>query len=81
MKKNMGVIDRLLRATIALAVVILYLAGQITGAAAAVLGILAAIFLVTSITGFCPVLKVLGITTMTDEECRKADPGSHTCAH
>ena len=38
MKKNLGMIDRLLRAAIAIAVVILYFAGQITGTAAAILG-------------------------------------------
>jgi Na+(H+)/acetate symporter ActP len=38
MKKNMGMIDRLLRATIAVAVVVLYLAGQLTGTAAVILG-------------------------------------------
>jgi len=72
MKKNMGLIDRLLRAAIAAAVVVLYLAGQLTGTAAVILGVLSVIFLGTSIAGFCPVYKVLGISTLKDEA-----PGEH----
>ena len=83
MKKNLGMIDRLLRAAIAIAVVILYFAGQITGTAAAILGALAAIFLGTSIAGFCPVYKVLGISTLKDEGSEEGHPGGvhHKGAH
>lgn len=84
MKKNMSTIDRLLRAAIAIAVVVLYLADQVTGTAAAILGALSVIFLATSIAGFCPVYKVLGISTLKDEESgHHGHPGEahHTGAH
>ena len=79
MKKNVGLIDRLLRAAIAVAVVVLYLAGQLTGTAAVILGVLAVIFLGTSIVGFCPVYKVLGISTLKDEV--SGEHHGHTGTH
>ncbi|MHB8845348.1 MAG: YgaP family membrane protein [Nitrospirota bacterium] len=83
MKKNMSMIDRLLRAAIAIAVVVLYFSGQLTGTAAVILGILAVIFLGTSIAGFCPVYKVLGISTLKVEGADEGHPGGahHKGAH
>jgi len=75
MKKNMGMIDRVLRTAIAVAVVVLYLADQVTGTAAAILGVLSVIFLATSSVGFCPVYKVLGISTLKDEGSEEGHPG------
>ena len=54
MKKNMGMIDRLIRTVLALVVVVLYVAKQITGTAAIILGILAVVFLFSSFQGFSP---------------------------
>jgi len=64
MKKNMGTIDRIIRVVLALVVGILYLAGQITGTAAIVLGVFAVVFLLTSAVGFCPLYVPLGISTL-----------------
>jgi Na+(H+)/acetate symporter ActP len=64
MKKNMGTADRVLRTILAVVVVILYFAGQISGTAAVILGILAVIFLLTSAVGFCPLYAPFGISTM-----------------
>ena len=50
MKKNMGTIDRALRVTVALVIGILYLTGQISGLAAVVLGVIAVIFVLTSLS-------------------------------
>jgi hypothetical protein len=75
MKKNMGIIDRLTRTTIAVAVGLLYLADQITGTAAVILGVLSVIFVATSIVGFCPVYKLIGISTLKDEESGAGHPG------
>lgn len=72
MKKNMGIVDRLIRTALAVAVVILYLSGQLTGIAAIVLGIFAVIFLITSAIGFCPLYAVLGLSTLS-----KGEHGSH----
>ena len=53
MKKNMGRIDRVIRIVLAIVVAILYMNGSITGTAAIILGILAAVFIITSLIGFC----------------------------
>lgn len=63
MKKNMGTIDRLVRTIIAIAIIILYFTGQITGTAAIILGILAVVFLLTSAVSFCPLYVPLKINT------------------
>lgn len=67
MKKNMGTIDRVIRVILAVVVGILYYGGSITGTTAAVLGVLAVIFLVTGATGYCPLYGPFGISTMKKE--------------
>jgi hypothetical protein len=64
MKKNMGTADRIIRAIIGVAIIAFYFAGQITGTAAIVLGILTVILLATSITGVCPGYWPLNISTL-----------------
>jgi Na+/H+ antiporter NhaB len=64
MKKNMGTADRIIRAIIGVAIIVLYFAGQITGVAAIILGILTVILLATSITGVCPGYWPFGISTI-----------------
>ncbi len=78
MKKNMGMIDRVLRTILAIVVAALYFGGQLTGIAAVILGIFAVIFLVTSFIGVCPLYTLLGITTLKGEE---HDEGHHGAAH
>ena len=64
MKKNMGTVDRVIRVLLAVVVLILYLTGNITGLAAIILGVIAVIFVVTSIIGFCPLYVPLKISTI-----------------
>jgi hypothetical protein len=64
MKKNMGTIDRIIRILLAIVVVILYITGSITGVAAIILGILAIVFILTSLIGFCPLYLPLKISTI-----------------
>lgn len=54
MQKNMGKADRTIRILIAIAIGVLYYAGMISGTTAIVLGIIAAILVLTSLFGFCP---------------------------
>lgn len=68
MKRNMGTLDRSVRTILALAVVALYVTGNITGSAAIILGIIAVIFLVTSFIGFCPLYVLLGFKTIKEKE-------------
>jgi fatty acid desaturase len=63
MKKNMGVADRIIRTALAVVVAVLYFTGSITGVAAIVLGVIAAIFILTGAVGTCPLYTVLGIKT------------------
>ena len=64
MKKNVGTADRIIRAIMAVAIIALYFAGQITGTAVVILGILAVILLATSLVGICPAYLLLGISTV-----------------
>ena len=64
MKKNMGTIDRVIRVLLALVVIVLYLTGNITGIAAIILGILALVFIITSLIGFCPLYVPFKISTI-----------------
>ncbi len=63
MKPNMGALDRILRLLLSAIVLVLYFSHQITGTAAIVLGIIAAIFLITGIIGFCPLYAIFKIST------------------
>lgn len=63
MKKNMGQTDRIIRIIAAIVIAVLYFAHVITGTLAIVLGVIAVIFLVTSLIGFCPLYTLLGVST------------------
>lgn len=60
----MGTIDRVIRVLLAIVVIVLYLAGSITGVAAIILGILAVVFILTSLIGFCPLYVPFKISTI-----------------
>ena len=68
MKPNMGTLDRIIRVILAVIIGILYLTGQITGTAAIVLLIIAAIFIFTSIVSFCPLYVPLKISTRKEKQ-------------
>ena len=71
MKCNMSVLDRILRIVLAAAVLVLILLKQLGDVAAIVIGVLALIFFLTAVTGFCPVYAVL--STGTKKAC-EAEP-------
>lgn len=64
MTKNMGSADRVIRIVAALAVLGLYLAHVISGPLAAILGVAAAVFLITGFVGVCPAYIPLKISTL-----------------
>jgi quinol-cytochrome oxidoreductase complex cytochrome b subunit len=66
MKKNMGQMDRTIRTVIAVLIVVLYFTNTIAGTLAIILGALAAVLLVTSLVGMCPLYQALGISTRKD---------------
>jgi len=63
MPKNMGLIDKLVRLGAAIVVAILFFTGQISGVAAVILGILAVVFIATSLVGTCPLYLPFKIDT------------------
>ncbi len=67
MIKNMGSVDRAVRIVAALVVGALYLAGQITGTAALILGLVAVVFVLTSAAGSCPLYMLAGLSTRKKE--------------
>lgn len=63
MKKNMGMLDRIIRLVVVVIIAALYYTGQISGVAATILGIVAVVFLVTALLGWCPIYLPFGIST------------------
>ncbi len=63
MKSNMAQLDRVVRVILAIAVGALYFTGQIGGILAIVLGVIALVFLATSLINFCPLYAALGLST------------------
>jgi hypothetical protein len=63
MKKNMGTSDRIIRLAVAVLIAVLYFTNVISGTLAIILGIVAAVFLVTSLVGTCPLYMPFGIST------------------
>jgi hypothetical protein len=63
MRQNMGSVDRIVRFALAVVVGILYLTGNIGGTAALILGIIAIMFLATSLIGWCPLYVPFGLST------------------
>jgi hypothetical protein len=64
LKKNMGTLDKTIRISIALVLLGLYIGGNIPeGILTLILIVICAIFLLTSLIGFCPIYSLLNLTT------------------
>jgi predicted ABC-type exoprotein transport system permease subunit len=63
MKKNMGNSDRIIRLLIAAVIAVLYFTNILTGTVGIVLLVFAGIFTLTSLVGFCPLYKLVGLNT------------------
>jgi len=68
MKKNMGLMDRLVRVILALIFAVLIVAKTLTGTLALILGILAAVFALTAVIGFCPLYCPFKLSTLKKKE-------------
>ncbi len=66
MKVNMGSADRIIRVIIAVILATLYFTGIVSGTLGLVLTIAAVVFVLTSLTGFCPLYTLFGIRTKKD---------------
>ena len=68
MKKNMGMLDKVIRVIIAVVIGILYYMQIITGTLGLVLVILAIVFVLTSLISFCPLYAPFGLSTCKVKE-------------
>lgn len=68
MKMNMGEKDRMIRIMVAMCTIGLILTKIVSGVFAIVLGVLAAIFLITSFVGVCPLYSIFNFRTNKNEE-------------
>jgi len=62
--KNMGLVDRVIRILAAVLVLVLYLTHVISGPLAIVLGVIAAVFVVTGFVGMCPAYLPFRLSTL-----------------
>jgi len=67
MKKNMGRMDRTIRIVIALAIVLLWYFGVLTGTVAYILLAVVASLVLTSFVSFCPLYTLVGVNTCKRE--------------
>lgn len=63
MKTNMGKWDKVLRFLLAVAVALLVYYDVLQGPLAYILVVVAVVFFLTSLTGFCPLYGLLGISS------------------
>lgn len=63
MKKNMGSPDKIIRIILAVVFAGLYFSGTVSGIIGIILLVLAVVFVLTSVVGFCPLYVPLGMNT------------------
>ena len=72
MKKNMGIVDRVIRMIIAVVFISLYASGTIQGTIGIVLIGLSIVFVLTSFLGVCPLYLPLGLSTVAKKLQKKS---------
>jgi hypothetical protein len=72
MKKNVGVADRIVRFIVAVVFAYLIFTNAVGGALLLVLGVFGGIFLLTAVSGFCPIYLLLGIKSNSTEHHHSA---------
>ncbi|MBK9792074.1 MAG: DUF2892 domain-containing protein [Sphingobacteriales bacterium] len=68
MKQNMGNLDKAIRVAVAVIIAVLYFTHVISGTIAIVLLVFAAVFVLTSAVGTCPLYLPFGISTKKEKE-------------
>jgi len=68
MKKNIGSVDKVVRLVLALVGILLAFTKVVTGTWAIIVLIIAAVLIVTSLIGYCPLYVLLGINTLKKKE-------------
>jgi hypothetical protein len=82
MKQNVGIIDRIIRVVIAIGLFYAAMKWPMASALRITLSVIGGLTLVTSVTGFCGIYKLLGISTSKarpiSDESKKLDDSSDT---
>lgn len=68
MKKNMGTTDKVIRIVVAVLFAVLYFTKAVEGTLGIVLLVLAGVFIITSLVGFCPLYLPLGLSTKKKDQ-------------
>lgn len=68
MRKNMGLVDRIVRVALSVVIMAMILNGQLRGVAAIILVSLAGVFILTSVIGTCPAYIPFGIDTRSKKQ-------------
>ena len=68
MKTNMGSLDRIIRILLAAVMSVLYFTNSITGVLGIVLLAISAVFVLTSLVGFCPLYTLVGFNTCASKK-------------
>ncbi len=63
MKKNVGIIDKIIRISVVIIIAILYFTNLISGTLAIILAAVALIFVLTSFVGVCPLYLPFRLST------------------
>jgi hypothetical protein len=63
MRKNIGIIDRILRVALAVLVGILFFTGHISGLTAIILSIIGVVLFLTAVFGICPLYFLFNWST------------------
>lgn len=63
MKKNMGSADRAIRLLLAAVLVVLYFSGVISGTLGLIALVVAAVFTLTTLVGYCPLYSLVGFSS------------------
>ncbi len=71
MKRNMGKIDKIVRFAVAVIIALLVYYEVVQGALSYILLAFAAIFVLTSLTGFCPLYGLFGFNTCKSKKVDK----------
>lgn len=67
MRMNVGTADKAVRLVLAVVIALLYFTGTLKGALGITLLVLAGIFFLTSLIGFCPLYALLHLSTRKKE--------------
>jgi len=63
MEKNMGNVDRIIRLIVVAGLLALYFTDTITGIWGTIALVASGVFVLTSIVGFCPLYRIVGMNT------------------